>query len=87
VAAGKALFEAMRCTECHDAEKQINGPPLKTIATVYGDKQALLGFIGGDAPAIVEPARAKTMEPRRRKLKKLDPKAQDAVASFIMSFK
>ncbi|OQX06855.1 MAG: hypothetical protein BWK76_25630 [Desulfobulbaceae bacterium A2] len=87
VSAGKALFLAMKCTECHDADKQINGPPLKTIAAVYGEKERLLNFMRSDVPYIVEPARSRTMEPRRRKLKALKPEEQDALATFLMSHK
>ncbi len=50
VTAGKALFEGMKCTECHDADIQINGPPLKTIAKVYGEKEKLLNFMRGIGP-------------------------------------
>ncbi|OQX07981.1 MAG: hypothetical protein BWK76_24200 [Desulfobulbaceae bacterium A2] len=87
VTAGKALFETMKCTECHDADKQINGPPLKTIAQVYGEKEKLLNFMRGIGPYIVEPDRSRTMEPRRRKIKALKPEEQEALAAFFMSHK
>ncbi|MBE0616306.1 MAG: c-type cytochrome, partial [Proteobacteria bacterium] len=45
---GKAVFEANGCTACHSADKEMVGPPLKEIATVYGaNRDALLAFLSG----------------------------------------
>jgi len=82
---GEKIFTELGCVECHHPEVKINGPALKTIAATYGDIKRLLAYFKGDTGPIVEPERARTMMPRRRKIKKLSEDRQQALAEYIIS--
>lgn len=84
---GERIFSELGCAECHQPEVKINGPSLKTIAAAYGEIERLLSFFKGDTDSIVEPERARTMIPRRRKIKQLSAEQQQQLAEYIMSFR
>ena len=84
---GKTLFESMKCNKCHTEKGTPKGPSLQRIANTYGDETTLLQFFEGKSEPIVEPERAKTMKPRRRKIKKLSEGDKNVLAGYIISFK
>lgn len=84
---GEELFLSMKCNKCHRTEKNPKGPTLIRIANTYGEKARLLSFFEGKTEPIVEPERAKTMKPRRRKIKKLTRENKEKLAAYIMGFK
>ena len=84
---GKEIFESMKCIKCHHPDKKINGPSLKTIVKVYGEKEKLLLFFEGTSDPIVEPERYITMKPRRRKIEKLPKEEKKALTDYFFSFK
>ncbi len=84
---GSALFAKMKCTKCHDPKVKKTGPALQTIAAAYKTPDNLVRYFQGKSEPIVEPARAKTMKPRRRKLARLKAEEQEALAAFILGFK
>lgn len=84
---GETLFLSMKCNKCHATKNNPKGPSLGRIADTYGDESSLLLFFEGKSEPIVEPARAKTMKPRRRKLQKLSEEDQKALAAYIITFK
>jgi cytochrome c551/c552 len=84
---GEVLFLSMKCSKCHTTEGNPKGPSLPRIADAYGDVSKLLLFFQGESEPIVEPARAKTMKPRRRRIKKLSSEDQKALAKYVIGFK
>jgi len=84
---GEKLFQAMKCTGCHDAEIKKRGPSLQKIARVYPDQESIFLYFTGKADPIVEPEREKTMRPRLRKIMKLNEAEKKALATYINTFK
>ena len=84
---GEAIFNTMKCGTCHGTEAKQRGPSLSTIADTYTDVDQMLLFFNGKMESIVEPARAKTMRPRLRKIMKLSDTKKKDLASYLMSFK
>jgi len=84
---GQEIFQAMKCAKCHSTTPKPRGPSLIKIANTYPDTATLLQFFSGKSTAIVEPARAKTMRPRLRKIKKLNETDKNALATYVMEFK
>lgn len=84
---GEILFKKMKCSKCHGLEAKQRGPSLITVADAYSDVDELLLFFNGKKEPIVEPARAKTMRPRLRKIMKLSDSEKKDLASYLMEFK
>jgi len=84
---GEELFKTMKCSMCHDSKVKKRGPSLITIADAYPDTESMALYFSGKADPIVDPKRAKSMQPRLRKIMKLNETDQKALASFLMGFK
>jgi cytochrome c len=61
---GKELFENVgNCIACHKANEKTAGPSLTEIAKIYEAKKGnLIGFLKGEAPAIVDPSQYAAMQ-------------------------
>jgi cytochrome c551/c552 len=83
---GETLFNAMGCMSCHHPEKdsKIN-PSLAAIAQAYqGKQQQLVGYLNGQADAIVKPEKAAMMKRHVNKTKALTDQERVALADFIL---
>lgn len=85
---GKAIFQSKGCASCHQPTVDTVGPSLKKIAQAYaGKKDQLIKFLKGEAPAIVDPAKAAIMKAQLTMLKGLSDKELEALADYILSYK
>ena len=85
---GKAIFQSKGCAGCHQAAVDTVGPSLKKIAKTYaGKKGDLIKFLKGEAPAIVDPAKAAMMKPQINTTKALSDAELNALVDFILSHK
>lgn len=83
---GKQIFEAKGCAVCHKPDMDTIGPSLSTIARGYVGKEVeLISYLRGQAPAIVDPARAPVMDPQLVKIRTLFDPDMQALATYIVS--
>ncbi|MBE0514611.1 c-type cytochrome [Sulfurimonas sp.] len=83
---GKEIFEAKGCAVCHKADMDTIGPSLATIARGYlGKEIELVSYLRGQAPAIIDPARAPVMDPQLVKIRSLFDPDMQALATYIVS--
>jgi cytochrome c len=55
LALGEKLFAEKTCVSCHQMDAKVIGPSIKTIASVYKEKNGnLVQFLKGNDPAIVD---------------------------------
>ena len=87
---GKAVFDANGCAACHDAKKEMVGPPLSEIAAKYAGKKAkadLAKFLEGKAKPKVDPKEFAVMKPNLQKTEALSKEDRAALADFILGHK
>ncbi|WP_457600270.1 c-type cytochrome [Hydrogenivirga sp.] len=85
---GAAIFKSKGCASCHQPAADTVGPSLKKIAKAYaGKKGELVKFLKGQAPAIVDPAKAAIMKAQLTMVKNLPQDQLSALADFILSHK
>lgn len=83
---GETLFKAMGCMSCHHPQKssRIN-PSIADIAQAYqGKKQQLVGYLNGQADAIVKPEKAALMKRHVKKTQALTDEERTTLADFIL---
>ncbi len=85
---GAAIFKSKGCASCHQSAADTVGPSLKKIAKAYAGKEdQLVKFLKGQAPAIVDPAKAAIMKAQLAMVKNLPEDQLKALAKFITSHK
>ena len=85
---GAAIFKSKGCASCHQPAADTVGPSLKKIAKAYAGKEdQLVKFLKGQAPAIVDPAKAAIMKAQLAMVKNLPEDQLKALAKFITSHK
>lgn len=83
---GQKIFEAKGCVSCHKPDVDTIGPSLSTMARGYiGIETQLLSYLRGQAPAIIDPARAPVMDPQLLKIRTLFDPDMQALATYIIS--
>lgn len=85
---GAAIFKSKGCASCHQPTADTVGPSLKKIAQAYAGKEGeLVKFLKGEAPAIVDPAKAAIMKAQLTMVKNLPEDQLKALADFMLSHK
>ncbi len=85
---GAAIFKSKGCASCHQPNADTVGPSLKKIAKAYaGKKDQLVKFLKGQAPAIVDPAKAAIMKAQLTTIKGLSDDQLSALADYILKHK
>ena len=85
---GEAIFKKKGCTSCHQPNADTVGPSLKKIAQAYaGKKDQLVKYLKGQAPAIVDPAKAAMMTAQLATIKGLSDAELEALADYILTHK
>ncbi len=85
---GAAIFKSKGCASCHQPNADTVGPSLKKIAKAYAGKEGeLVKFLKGQAPAIVDPAKAAIMKAQLTMVKNLPEDQLKALAKYMLSFK
>lgn len=85
---GKIIFQSKGCTACHQADKDLVGPPLKKIADAYKENEAdLIKFLKGQGKAIVDPAKESVMKPNLGMTKVMKDDELKALVKYILSNK
>jgi cytochrome c551/c552 len=80
------IFHSQGCATCHKTEVSKTYPSLQDIAHAYqGNEDQLLGYLKGEAQAIIEPTEASRMKRYIEKTKSLSDAERKALADFIMS--
>lgn len=83
---GQEIFEAKGCVACHKDNVDTIGPSLSTIARGYiGKEKELLSYLRGQAPAIIDPARAPVMDPQLVKIRTLFDPDMQALTTYMIS--
>ncbi|MCK9472113.1 c-type cytochrome [Sulfurimonas sp.] len=83
---GQVIFETKGCVTCHKDDIDTIGPSLSTIAREYlGKERELLSYLRGQAPAIIDPARAPVMDPQLVKIRSLFDPDMQALTMYIIS--
>ena len=85
---GAAIFKSKGCASCHQPAADTVGPSLKKIAKAYAGKEdQLVKFLKGQAPAIVDPAKAAIMKAQLGMVKNLPEDQLKALAKYMLSHK
>ena len=85
---GEAIFKKKGCMSCHQPNADTVGPSLKKIAQAYaGKKDQLVKYLKGQAPAIVDPAKAAIMMAQLATIKGLSDAELEALADYILTHK
>ena len=85
---GAAIFKSKGCASCHQPTADTVGPSLKKIAKAYAGKEdQLVKFLKGQAPAIVDPAKAAIMKAQLAMVKNLPEDQLKALAQYMLSHK
>jgi len=85
---GEKIFKSKGCASCHQPKADTVGPSLKKIAQAYAGKEAeLVKFLKGQAPAIVDPAKAAIMKAQLTMIKNLPEDQLKALAQYMLKFK
>lgn len=83
---GKEIFETKGCILCHKSDVDSIGPSLKTIGSSYTGKiDGLITYLQGQGTAVVDPARAKVMNPQLVKIRTLSEDDIRALAEHFLS--
>ena len=85
---GEKIFKSKGCASCHQPAADTVGPSLKKIAQAYAGKEdQLVKFLKGQAPAIVDPAKAAIMKAQLTAIKGLSDAELKALAQYMLKFK
>jgi len=85
---GKALFKSSGCVACHEPDRKVVGPALKTIAEAYADNQdGIVLFLKEEADAIVDPTQFAVMQANLAVTKTMSDEDLNAIAAYIISTK
>jgi len=84
---GKAIFESLRCGNCHKPDIEKTGTSLKQVAATYGDQSKLVAYLEGKSEPIIEPKRRAVMQGQLKKIAKLSSEEKQALANYILSFR
>lgn len=81
---GQAVFEDLRCTTCHRADRDGVGPSLESMADAYaGDAAAVEAYFRGDKEARLDRGRAAMMRDPLSKVRELDSEKRSSLAAFL----
>jgi cytochrome c len=83
---GQQLFESNNCIACHQLNKKMLGPSIADIAKIYKEKKGnLIGFLKGEAPAIVDPSQYASMQVNLEITKNMSTDELKALELYILN--
>jgi cytochrome c len=85
---GKKIFNDNGCTACHQEQKKIIGPAVRTISQVYqGKSSELIGFLKGENKAIVveDAGQIAMMQANISLTKNMSEEVLKALSDYILS--
>lgn len=88
IESGKKIFNGKgNCASCHDVSKELVGPSLKVIASVYNNDGNLIDFFKQKTAAKVVPGHAEGMKENFAILAKMSDEELQALQAYILNIK